>query len=76
MAKQQLYAIGILHNNGKIKYVTSLGEHHTAHWESGKEAKYFSKSMVLDICRGFAWNGISAVPILHQDFIVLRNEVE
>ena len=75
MAKQQLYAIGILKTGNMIKYVTEIGEHHTAKWQDGKEAKYFSKAFVLDVCQGFAWNGIAAIPILKQEFITLRNEV-
>ena len=76
MAKRQMYAIGILLRGGKIKYVTSVGEHHTAKWEAGKEAKYFSKEMAMDMCKGFAWNGISAIPILQQEWIDLKNEEE
>ena len=71
----QLYAIGILMQGGKIKYVTST-EQKWARWESGKEAMVFSKDMALDMCKGFAWNGISAVPILKLDWIDLKNGEE
>lgn len=73
MAKRTEYAVGILRPNGKIKFVTGLGEHHVAYWEDGKDALYFSKDFALDMCKGFAWNGISAVPIMKQDFINLYN---
>ena len=76
MAKRTEYAIGILFNNGKIKFVTRLGEHNIAYWEDGKQALYFSKEWALDICEGFARNGISAVPIMKQDFMILINPVE
>ena len=75
MAKREEYAIGILEKGG-IKYVTALQEHHVALWETGKEAIYFSKDTAKDMCIGFAFNGIAGVPILKQDFITLRNEVE
>ena len=73
MTKRTEYAIGILFNNGKIKFVTRLGEHHVAYLEDGKQALYFSKECALDICYGFAWNGISAVPIMKQDYMILIN---
>ena len=73
MAKQELYAIGILFEGNKIKYVTSLGEHKTAHWSAGEEAMYFTKDWAKDMCIGFAWNGYTAIPILKQDFITLSN---
>lgn len=76
MAKQELYAIGILFNGNKIKYVTGIGEHKTAYWSDGEEAIYFSKSWATDMCIGFAWNDISAIPILKQDFITLSNPIE
>ena len=74
--KRDEYAVGILHRDSKIKYVTSVGEHHTAKWESGKEAITFSKEYAIDMCRGFAWNGISAIPILKVDWINLKNPEE
>lgn len=52
MAKKQMYAIGILLKDSKIKYVTSIAEHNWARWEDGKEAKLFSKEMALDMCKG------------------------
>lgn len=73
MAKRQMYAIGILQRENKIKYVTSVEEHHTARWEDGKEAKLFSKEIAVDMCQGFAWNGIAAIPILQLDWIILQN---
>lgn len=72
--KKDEYAIGILNRGGTIKYVTSIGEHSTARWESGKDAITFSKEFAVDMCRGFAWNGISAVPVLKLDWADLRNE--
>jgi len=77
MAKTtEQYAVGILKEGNKIAYVTSLGEGKTAKWEKGKEAMYFSKSWALDMCYGFAWNGIAGIPILKQDFITLKNDEE
>lgn len=76
MAKKQMYAIGILLSNGRIKYVTSVEGHNWAKWESGKEAMLFNKDWALDMCKGFAWNGISAVPILKLDWIILINAKE
>ena len=73
MAKRQMYAIGILQRDSKIKYVTGIQERNWAKWEDGKEAMYFSKEMALDMCKGFAWNGISAIPILQLDWIILKN---
>lgn len=70
---EELYVVGVLMRDGKIKFVTSTDEHHTAYWKDGEEAMLFSKSWAKDMCIGFAWNGISAVPILKQDFITLRN---
>lgn len=73
MAKKQMYAIGILFKDNTIKYVTGIGERNWAKWESGKEAMEFSKEMALDMCKGFAWNGISAIPILKLDWVDLKN---
>lgn len=67
------YVIGILFTNGKIKYVTDIGEGRTAYWKDGKEAIGFSKTRAVDMCIGFAWNGISAVPMLKLDWITYRN---
>ena len=73
MAKRQMYAIGILQRENKIKYVTSIEEHRMARWDDGKEAMLFSKEMSTDMCQGFAWNGIAAIPILKLDWITLQN---
>ena len=71
--KKELYAIGILFQGGKIKYVTSVEGHNWAKWEDGKEAMLFDKNWAVEMCRGFAWNGISGIPILKLDWINLEN---
>lgn len=76
MAKKPMYAIGVIRGLNTIKFVTRIGDHHTAYWEDGKEAMYFTKEFALDVCKGFAWNGIGAFPILQQEFLELRNYVE
>jgi hypothetical protein len=74
--KRQMYVIGVLLRNGRIKYVTSIAEHHWARYESGKEAMLFTKETALDMCKGFAWNEVSAVPILYLDWITYKNPDE
>ena len=68
-----MYAIGILHKDNTIKYVTKVLPKHWAEWESGKEAIYFTKEEATQMCMGFALNFIAAVPILQQDWITLTN---
>lgn len=74
--KKEEYVIGILFKEGKIRYVTSIESHHTARWEAGKEAITFSKEYAVEMCKGFAWNGISAIPILKLDWIDFKNYKE
>ena len=77
--KTEEYVIGILFpkkDRTEIKYVTSVGDHHTAYWEDGKKAEIFAKSTALDMCQGFAWNGIAAIPILKESYITFENPVE
>lgn len=42
------------------KFVTELGEHHTAHFKDDGQPKEFSKEMALDIANGLTWNAIPA----------------
>lgn len=77
--KADEYVVGILGEYKGIRtieYVTKVGDSHTAYWQKGKEAKVFSKAYAIDMCKGFAFNGIAAIPILKQDYISYVNPEE
>lgn len=63
MAKTQHYFVAINTRKG-LKFITSLGDHHTAYWEDGKDAMKFTKDWAKDITVGLFWNGYEAVTIL------------
>ena len=64
MAKKYYYYVEVIENNGTPKFVTSLGDHHTAFWNDNEKPKAFSKEIALDMCQGFAWNGICAFTVI------------
>ena len=69
MAKKKVeYVVGVLQKDGSYKYVTDLGDHHTAYWKDGKEAMTFSLEWATDMCRGFAWNGIVGQPMVKLEW--------
>lgn len=64
MAKKYYYYVQVIDCTGKPKFVTSLGEHHTANWNDNEKPKAFSKETAMDMCQGFAWNGILSFTVI------------
>lgn len=70
MAKKKVqYVVGVLQKNGSYAYVTEIDNmKRTARWEAGKEAVTLSEEWAIDLCRGFAWNGIVGQPMIKLDW--------
>lgn len=48
------------------KFVTGLGEHHTAYWDKDKKPYEVSKEWAEDMARGLLWNGHVAYVVKSQ----------
>ena len=61
--KKNYYYVMVLTEEGP-KYVTSIGDHHTAHWDMLEKPMEFSKEWAEDITRGLLLNFINAVMVV------------
>lgn len=58
--KKNWYYVVVYTSQGP-KYVTGLGEKHTAFWDETKTPKEFSQDWAREIVVGLLWNGYNAV---------------
>lgn len=64
------------------KFVTSLGEHHTAYWDDKEKPMELSQAWAFDIARGLQWNGTPAYAVCqeweqeHQPYAYYRGHFE
>lgn len=70
MAKKKVeYVVGVQMDDGSYRYVTEINNmNRTARWDAGKQAITFSEEWAIDLCRGFAWNGIVGQPMIKLDW--------
>lgn len=70
------YYVAIIPEQGRIKYITSVGPHHTASWEEGRPAKAFSKEVADDICEGLLLNYITAAVVKTLEGVPVSNPLD
>lgn len=56
MAKKNHYYVLVCTSEG-AKFVTRVGEHHTAFWDVTEPPQEFSKTYAEDMVNGLMWNG-------------------
>ena len=61
--KKKYYHYVLVFTNNGPKFVTGLGDHHTAYWDELKAPKEFSKEWADDIVFGLRCNWYSAVRV-------------
>lgn len=74
--KKEVYVVGVLQNyedRTGIKYVTGIPERNYAEWKAGETAMEFSKEYAKDIAFGLCFNNYTAIPILKEDYLDLKN---
>lgn len=63
MAKSKYHYYVLVFTNEGPKYVTKVGENHTAYWDASEKPEEFGSKYAEEMVTGLLWNGFYAVLI-------------